>query len=442
MFRPIITDFPEHMTTATLSATLDALPLFFMTQRHFALCLVGSLLLPAIANAATPSDVMAVLTNLPPTLTVSIEAHAGDTTKGSYLAAWVNGTQEVNWQDGTTGKGTWKTTVDLKAQNALNLRIKLDALSDGTNGFFRLTSLDGSYENAALLSKFSLLQKKWITTPLNQEVTSSPLDEIRQGLSGFDDRFNIEDTVTGNGHIYKLTLKPEARAEFLQSLSSSSDAMTNEFASAKDKRIAARKAQLTDGDVSLKVETDSHNALVSAKLYLLIQQGTTYGSIVINATKAAPPSVTATADAITIEEFGSTFGTDLGLPSLPSLMPPSPLAQLSDARNTQRKADVFTILNAVYQYGIDNNGVLPGTIPTLTAQEICPSTTQKTSNSVKDCVDLRTLTDNGTYLIAIPQDPQAPAGHTHYRIILNKENGRITVSAPYAEGGATIDATR
>ena len=40
----------------------------------------------------------------------------------------------------------------------------------------------------------------------------------------------------------------------------------------------------------------------------------------------------------------------------------NPSKQLGDTRNAQRRSDVNTILNAVYQYAIDNNGTLPATI--------------------------------------------------------------------------------
>ena len=40
----------------------------------------------------------------------------------------------------------------------------------------------------------------------------------------------------------------------------------------------------------------------------------------------------------------------------------NPSKQLGDTRNAQRRADVSTILNGVYQYTIDNNGTLPATI--------------------------------------------------------------------------------
>ena len=37
----------------------------------------------------------------------------------------------------------------------------------------------------------------------------------------------------------------------------------------------------------------------------------------------------------------------------------NPTKQLGDTRNAQRRSDVLTILNAVYQYSIDNSGSIP-----------------------------------------------------------------------------------
>lgn len=119
----------------------------------------------------------------------------------------------------------------------------------------------------------------------------------------------------------------------------------------------------------------------------------------------------------------------------------NPTKQLGDTRNAQRRADVNTILNAVYQYALDNNGNLPVAI-TTTATEICKTG----AASCTSLVDLTVLTTNEKYLVAMPSDPQCPTacsgadggGYT----ILKTANGRITVAAPDAEQSATITVTR
>ena len=83
----------------------------------------------------------------------------------------------------------------------------------------------------------------------------------------------------------------------------------------------------------------------------------------------------------------------------------NPTKQLGDARDAQRRSDVNTILNAVYQYSIDFDGTLPGDIPTGTAKPICLGTvtgTDCTTTAVG--VDLSALL--GDYVVSIPADPQ------------------------------------
>src|SRR5579872_1550945 len=43
----------------------------------------------------------------------------------------------------------------------------------------------------------------------------------------------------------------------------------------------------------------------------------------------------------------------------------NPTKQLGDTRNAQRRNDVTTILNAIYQYSLDNNGSIPPTISVM-----------------------------------------------------------------------------
>ncbi len=130
----------------------------------------------------------------------------------------------------------------------------------------------------------------------------------------------------------------------------------------------------------------------------------------------------------------------------------NPTKQLGDTRNAQRRSDVLTILNAVYQYSIDNSGVLPTTIPEVSTScavdglatagaQICQDDGTCTS-----LVDLETdlITASSTYLTAIPRDPfvAVDAGGGGGYGIVEEASGRITVCAPLAENEATISVTR
>lgn len=113
----------------------------------------------------------------------------------------------------------------------------------------------------------------------------------------------------------------------------------------------------------------------------------------------------------------------------------NPNKQLGDTRNVQRKADVNTILNAVYQYSIDN-GSLPASI-TTNQTEIC-----KTGGSCTGLIDLDDLTDAEKYLTSIPYDPTGGSTNGAGYEIKKTANGRVTIVAPDAEQGATISITR
>ncbi len=114
----------------------------------------------------------------------------------------------------------------------------------------------------------------------------------------------------------------------------------------------------------------------------------------------------------------------------------NPNKQLGDTRNGQRKADVNTILNAVYQYTIDNNGTLPTGI-TTTLTEICAS-----GGTCTGLVDLSVLTLNEKYITSIPNEPQKTNANGAGYLIKKSANGRITVEAQFEEQGATISVTR
>ncbi|MEK7648616.1 MAG: type II secretion system protein [Patescibacteria group bacterium] len=116
----------------------------------------------------------------------------------------------------------------------------------------------------------------------------------------------------------------------------------------------------------------------------------------------------------------------------------NPAKQLADTRNAQRRSDVSALLNAVYQYTIDNSGTLPATISTAST-EIC----KIGAANCTGLIDFAVLTANQKYLTALPKDPNGTcnANGICYKI-MKSDDGRITVSAPNAEQGATISATK
>jgi len=114
----------------------------------------------------------------------------------------------------------------------------------------------------------------------------------------------------------------------------------------------------------------------------------------------------------------------------------NPGRQLSTARDAQRSSDINTILNAVNQYMVDNNGQLPGVVPD------CASGAQAIgSGGVDLSSDLV-----ATYVAQMPNDPgssSADAGtavDTGYEICAS--SNRVTVSAPNTELGSVKSVTR
>lgn len=114
----------------------------------------------------------------------------------------------------------------------------------------------------------------------------------------------------------------------------------------------------------------------------------------------------------------------------------NPGRQISQANNTQRRADVQTILNAVHQYSIDNRGALPA--------DITDTATAVSAAGANICADLVP-----TYVAAMPFDPTAAGAaytdcttyDTGYTINTDAD-GRVVVAAPSAELSETISVTR
>ncbi|MEI8229683.1 MAG: type II secretion system protein [Candidatus Peregrinibacteria bacterium] len=132
----------------------------------------------------------------------------------------------------------------------------------------------------------------------------------------------------------------------------------------------------------------------------------------------------------------------------------NPTKQLADARNAQRKANVNTILNAVYQWSIDKSKLPNGPAVSRTGSTIPLTATDICRTKDKDGADVTPVTCTatnwspwfltGSYIVAPPVDPYfaGDATKTGYRIERTSTNRiKITTAAP-VENGVTISAER
>ena len=115
----------------------------------------------------------------------------------------------------------------------------------------------------------------------------------------------------------------------------------------------------------------------------------------------------------------------------------NPTKQLADARNSQRRVDVNTILNGVYQYAVDTNNI-PASI-TTTATEVC-----KTGGTCTGLIDLSVLTASEKYVVQMPVAPQCGTANSTCYTIMKTANNRVTVTTTNAENGTptSISVTR
>lgn len=129
----------------------------------------------------------------------------------------------------------------------------------------------------------------------------------------------------------------------------------------------------------------------------------------------------------------------------------NPLQRLKDSRDARRTSDVDTVLTAVHAYIVDNKGVLPDSMGSLTADQdyqigtavagsCTPALTTGgcTTNAAFKCVDLGA--DLTSYLKSIPVDPLGgtdnTADETGYGINISAAN-IVTIKACRTGAGST-----
>ena len=120
----------------------------------------------------------------------------------------------------------------------------------------------------------------------------------------------------------------------------------------------------------------------------------------------------------------------------------NPARQFAQTRNTQRTTAVNSILNAVHQNMIDNNGIFNFTGCTATSIPAAATLIRDTGGTdLCGCLA-------PTYISEMPYDPKTGSYtdcttyNSGYTISQDATTGRITVAAPDAELDATIGVSR
>jgi type IV pilus assembly protein PilA len=120
----------------------------------------------------------------------------------------------------------------------------------------------------------------------------------------------------------------------------------------------------------------------------------------------------------------------------------NPAVRFAEARNARRWGDVNSILTAVHEYIVDNDGTIPTGITTSLQQlGTCVSGgATACTGAAAACVDLST--NLAPYLKTIPIDPSAGSASTTKFSVIKDANNIITVNACAAEQSETIQVSR
>lgn len=108
----------------------------------------------------------------------------------------------------------------------------------------------------------------------------------------------------------------------------------------------------------------------------------------------------------------------IGILAAVVLVAVNPGRQFASARDTQRRADLYGITNAIYQYATENNGTIPTAI----------TSTETNIGTGGGLVDLSTILVP-TYIAAIPRDPSNGTDANTQYVIYRNASGRLVASA-------------
>ena len=398
-----------------------------MSLRAKLLCIVPSvIILPVIALAAftSPSDLLIATQFAGKPLDVNYAAHVA--VNATQATVWVKG--KVQGKDAKTEKANLKVTVDIADATAGTVRVRGQIRAVDGVVYARVDSMTKKSNVDLDAVGKQIKMSQWYSAPIDQtatqELQTQGLDQDKSkefARKVIDAALGMQSSTVNGETIYSLQIKPTAAKELAVVFQ---DFYTTSNYDAPAPTAAKLQTILDKLSVHIKVNTGTADTPKSIKLYASYTDQANPGfSVAVQGQATVLPTdivVVAPQGALSImDQYKQMGGSSPDLPTV---------------RDAQRRADVNTILNAVYQYYYDHNGNFPAGI-TTTKMEICGTVSQ----SCTGFVNLNILA--GSYVVQIPSDPLATGNGTQY-FIEKDARERITVSTSLSENASIIEVTR
>jgi type IV pilus assembly protein PilA len=394
-----------------------------------------SLLLPLAVGAAAVTPTLVdlvkiVLSNEKPLeYTVDMHGEFGD----SNASIRVEGTENGHTKTLKDAKADATLTLDFSTKDYGSAHAKIQARLADQTLFLRLDEISVSGQAADFSDQVKPFLHTWVKIPVDAGQYGSDVNRYSNNrvlnAKKLGDFFVITREDLRDNVRYTVTLDPRKQRALAIALVSGTRGYSPRF-----RAEARRSARTISIDFKTVIETLVTGVFDSVRSDIAVQgknSGKTFKYSLHAATNvlSSVPVIDAPTDGKTIEELLNEQHPGQSI-----------RGTLGQARDAQRRSDVNTILNAMYQYSFDHNGSMPIKIPSV-ATAICKASTGPTDCANAGGLNLRVLT--GSYIVTIPADPQITQESlvTGYTMMLDS-NARITVSSPMTEYGPVISITR
>lgn len=392
----------------------------------------------AIAAYSSPSSLMKAVQLQGKPMDVQYEFH-GDA-DGTQFSAWLKGAvSAAKPKELTSVRAALRLTVDVATPEDGIIRVRTQIRMKNGTAYMQIEDVQDPSRSLMLfganehIGQWYSLSLDTLEESMTEEMAMQQEEVEAMVLKVLDSILSLQRTPEGNGSVYSLKLKRTAWKEIVPVITELAESQGTTLPEPTNKDLAEIRKFFSKLNLHIKVTTDAADAVTGLKFYAAAKDKEF--SFVFQGTalvRATPVTVTVPRNAIDVsEELNPSYDDGEELYDAP--------ATLEQARDAQRRSDVNTILSAVYQYSIDNNGALPAGITTVPT-EVCRTGDATAYVDCEGLVDLSVM--EGSYLYIIQSDPSGVEGSsTGYRI-WKDQNGRVTVDAPGAEGGAAISVTR